>query len=111
MSGMPYAALGSRPRSRAVFIQSRGSRLFLGRSLERNEQEVTLEEVEALTSAGFEIVEINMREGAPLCAALARVPADETRSDLSAWLSHAVSTNLKARASSVVGLLEGLVGE
>jgi hypothetical protein len=61
--------------------------LFLGRTLERNEREVTVEEVEALTSAGFEIVEVNMKEGAPLCAALATVPAAETTPDLGAWIS------------------------
>jgi hypothetical protein len=56
--------------------------LFLGRTPERHWREVTVEEVEALTSAGFEIVEINMREGTPLCAALATVPAGETPPDL-----------------------------
>jgi hypothetical protein len=73
MPGSADVGLGNHPRSRAVFIHSRASRLFLGRTLERNEREVTVEEVEALASAGFEIVEVNMREGAPLCAALAVV--------------------------------------
>ncbi|HVN31014.1 MAG TPA: hypothetical protein VMT45_03425 [Thermoanaerobaculaceae bacterium] len=73
MPGSADVGLGNHPRSRAVFIHSRGSQLFLGRTLERNEREVTVEEVEALTSAGFEIVEVNMKEGAPLCAALAVV--------------------------------------
>ena len=72
--------------------------MFLGRTPERTGREVTVEEVEALTSAGFEIVEINMREGTPLCAALATVPAGETPPDLGPWLPHAASTCLEPRA-------------
>jgi hypothetical protein len=111
MSGMLDGALGNRPRSRAVFIHSQGSRLFLGRTPERNEREVTVQEVEALTSAGFEIVETNMREGAPLCTALARVPADETPSDLGTWLPQAASTFVEPRVRSLVGLPARVAGE
>ncbi len=106
MSGIADIGLGNRSRSRAVFIHSRGSRLFLGRTPERNGREVTVGEVEALTSAGFEIVEINMREGAPLYAALATVPAGETPPDLGPWLPQTASTCLEPRAPSVVGLHE-----
>jgi hypothetical protein len=106
MSGIADVGLGNRPRSRAVFIHSRGSRVFLGRTPERTGREVTVEKVEALTSAGFEIVEINMREGTPLCAALATVPAGETPPDLGPWLPQAASTHFEPRAPSVVGLHE-----
>jgi hypothetical protein len=80
--------------------------LFFGRTPERGGREVTVEEVEALTSAGFEIVEINMKEGAPLCAALATVLAGETPPDLRPWLPQAASTYLEPRAPSAVGLHE-----
>jgi hypothetical protein len=106
MSGIADVGLGNRPRSCAVFIHSRGSRLFLGRTPERNGREVMADEVEALTSAGFEIVEINMKEGAPLCAALATVPAGETLPDLRPWLPQAASTCLEPRVPSAVGLHE-----
>jgi hypothetical protein len=72
---------------------------------------VTVQEVEALTSAGFEIVETNMREGAPLCTALARVPADETPSDLGTWLPQAASTFVEPRVRSLVGLPARVAGE
>jgi hypothetical protein len=107
MSGIADVGLANHPRSRAIFIHSRGSRLFLGRTPERNGREVTVEEIEALTSAGFEIVEINMKEGAPLCAALATVPAGEKASDVGTWLPRAASIWLEPRAPSVVGLHEG----
>jgi hypothetical protein len=78
-----------------VFIHSRGARLFLGPASERNEREVTAEEVEALASAGFEIIQVDMREGAPLCAALAGLPAAGAFLDLTAWLPQAVWTYLE----------------
>jgi hypothetical protein len=75
---MPHAlevAAAFNSRSRAVFVHSRGSRLFLGPAPERVERELAPKEVEALASAGFEIVEVNMREGTPLCATLASLPS------------------------------------
>ncbi len=107
MNAMPDIDLDHRLRSRAVFVCSRGSRLFLGRTPESHEREVTMEQVESLISAGFEIVEINMRDGAPLCTALARVPADEPRSDPGAWPSRAALTCLEPPTLSVVELPEG----
>jgi len=107
MPAMPDTDLVYRSRSRAVFLHSRGSRLFLGQRPESHGREVTMEQIEALISAGFEIVEINMREGAPLCTALARVPADEPRSDLRARPSQAALTCLEPRTLSVLELPEG----
>jgi hypothetical protein len=62
---------GPRTQSQTVVIHWRGSRMFSGRSRESTARVLTVEEVEGLTSAGFEIVEVNSREGAPLCASLA----------------------------------------
>ncbi len=61
-----------------MYICSRDARLFLilaAERDERDEREVTTDEVEALVSAGFEVVQVDMREGAPLCATLAARPA------------------------------------
>ena len=87
-------AFDHRIRSRAVFIHSRGSRLFLGYGAACDGREVTAEEVEALASAGFEIVQVDMREGAPLCAALAALPASGTMIDPATWLPQAAWTHL-----------------
>jgi hypothetical protein len=58
-------------RTRVVFVHSAGRRMFLGRASDGNAREVTLDEVETLASAGFDIVEVNKSDGEPLCAALA----------------------------------------
>jgi hypothetical protein len=57
-------------RNRVVFVHSAGRRRFLGRSFDVNTREVTLDEVEALAAAGFDIVEVNASDGEPLCATL-----------------------------------------
>lgn len=75
-------------RQRVIFVCSDGSRRFFGRSHEEGGREVTIEEVEALVSAGFDIVEVNKSEGTPLCAALASPPATWTRSHGRDWLDH-----------------------
>ena len=62
-------------RTRMVFIHSRGPRKFFGRSPADCGPEATVERVEALASAGFDIVEFNMSDGRPLCAALRTAPA------------------------------------
>ena len=85
----------NRLRSRAVFIHSRDRRMFLGYAAECGGREVTAEEVEALASAGFEIVQVDMREGAPLCAALAALPADVAMTDPSSWLPQAAWMHLE----------------
>ena len=108
MSGVADVGLGNRLRSRAVYIHSRGSRLFLGCTPTRNGREVTVEEVEALTSAGFEIVEINMREGAPLCAALATVPVGETPPDSDPWRPQAALISSEPRAQRKITGRSGL---
>ena len=88
-------AFENRLRSRAVFIHSRGRRMFLGYAAGSGGREVTAAEVEALVSAGFEIVQVDMREGAPLCAALAALPADAAVADPSSWLPQAAWTHLE----------------
>ena len=88
-------ALGQRLRGRAVFIHSRGSRWFLGHAAGCDEREVTAEEAEALVSAGFEIVQVDMKEGAPLCAALAAVPEHRAMRDPSTLLPQAAWTHLE----------------
>ena len=98
----PDSEIDCRWRSRVVFIHSRGSGLFLGGKPESREREVTVEEVEALTSAGFEIVEINMREGTPLCAALARVPSEKSSSNPRSQSPEATLTAFEPRTASVV---------
>ncbi len=65
------ARIASSGQNRAVFVHSAGSRRFLGPSGEEGGREVTVEEVEALAAAGFDIVEITTGSGQPLCAALA----------------------------------------
>jgi hypothetical protein len=57
-------------RTRMVFIHSRGPRRFFGRSPSESGPEATVDSVEALASAGFDIVEFNMSDGKPLCTAL-----------------------------------------
>jgi len=88
-------AFDPRMRSRAVFIHSRDSRLFLGYGAECDGREVTAKEVEALASAGFEIVQVDMREGAPLCAALAALPPSARPTDRAARLPQAAWTRLE----------------
>ena len=80
--GTPMAAeadhlSGFLSRDRVVVIHSRGLRRFFGRSPDENGQEVTVEEIEALTSVGFDIVEFNMSDGKPLCAAMSEAPRCE----------------------------------
>ena len=70
MRGESTLLSGPLGRDRVVFVHSAGRRRFLGRSGGANAHEVTLEEVEALAAAGFDIVEVNRRDGAPLCAEL-----------------------------------------
>jgi len=89
MSRLPGGAFGPCVRSRAVFVHSQGSRLFLGYDAECDGREVTPAEVEALASAGFEIVQVDMREGTPLCAALAAHPAGRGTNVLKRWLPQA----------------------
>jgi hypothetical protein len=84
----PSSAFCAGSRRRVVFVRSHGSRRFFGRSHEEGETEVTIEEVEALVSAGFDIVEVNMSDGRPLCAALASPPATWTRTHGRHWLDH-----------------------
>jgi hypothetical protein len=72
----PETVVGCQPRSRTVFIHSRSSRLFLGSMVECDEREVSAEEVEALASAGFDIVQVDMKEETPLCSGLASLHAD-----------------------------------
>jgi len=88
-------AFKHRARSRAVFVHSRGSRIFLGYTADGDGREVTAEEVEALASAGFEIVQVDMKEGAPLCAALAAVPEHRAMRDPSTLLPQAAWTHLE----------------
>lgn len=102
MPRIPDAEFDCRWRSRIVFIHSRGAGLFLGRKPENHEREVTVAEVEALISAGFEIVEINIREETPLCTALARVRSDRPFPDLSAGLPEAALTAPQPRVASGV---------
>ena len=61
-------------RRRVVFVHFEGQRRFFGRSRHEHRREVTVTEIEALASAGFDIVEVNMCGGKPLCALLG--PAD-----------------------------------
>ena len=84
-SSLPFAFAS---RKRVVFVCSDGYRRFFGRSHEEGGREVTIEEVEALVSAGFDIVEVNMSDAGPLCAALASPPATWTRSHGRDWLDH-----------------------
>jgi hypothetical protein len=65
------SALGARSRQRLVFVHSEGRHRYFGRSRADRTREVTIADVAALTSAGFDIVEVNMHEGRPLCADLA----------------------------------------
>jgi hypothetical protein len=60
-------------RSRAVVIHSRGQRKLFGQPPDESGLEVMVEDLEALASAGFDIVEFNMADGKPLCAALMAV--------------------------------------
>ena len=78
-----------------MFIHSRDSRMFLGYAAACDGREVTAEDVEALASAGFEIVQVDMKEGAPLCAALAALPASPAVMDPSTWLPQAAWTHLE----------------
>jgi len=87
--------VAQRMRSRAVFIREQGSRMFLGYAAGCDGREVSAADVEALASAGFEIVQVNMKEGAPLCAALAAVPAGAPLRDPSTWLPQAAWTHLE----------------
>ncbi len=64
------AQCASFKQKRVAFVHSAGNRMFLGRSRDEGGREVTVEEVEALAAAGFDIVEVNMHEGKPLCAEL-----------------------------------------
>ena len=85
MPHKPGDALRGRLRSRAVFVHSHGGRLFLGYAATHERREVSAEEVEALASAGFEIVQVDMKEGAPLCAALAALPVASTTASPCGW--------------------------
>ncbi len=91
---LPGGAIDRRVRSRAVFIHAQGHRLFLDHDAGFDGREVTASEVEALVSAGFEIVQVNMREGAPLCATLAAHPADSLGTDPARWASGIPRTHL-----------------
>ena len=75
MATEPDLVYGFLSRNRVVFIHSLGPRKFLGRSAYERGPEVTVDDIEALTSAGFDIVESNMSDGKPLCAALTAAPA------------------------------------
>jgi hypothetical protein len=70
MAAKPDPDSGPLSRNRMVFIHSRGERKFIGRSPSESAAEVKVEDIEALASAGFDIVEFNMSDGKPLCAAL-----------------------------------------
>jgi len=74
MATEPDFVSGFLSRNRVAFIHSRGQRKFFGRSADEGYPEVTVEDIEALASAGFDIVESNMSDGRPLCAALMAAP-------------------------------------
>jgi hypothetical protein len=70
-------ASANAPPERVVFVHSEGQRRFFGRSRDERRGEATVAAIQALASAGFDIVEVDMREGRPLCTVM--VPARDWR--------------------------------
>jgi hypothetical protein len=82
-SASPFAFLS---RDRVVVVHTDGNRRFFGRSSAERGRELSVEEVEALVSAGFDIVEVKVGDGTPLCAALASPVAMWPRIHRLDWL-------------------------
>jgi hypothetical protein len=66
-------------RTRLVAVSRSRGRIFLGRSSQEERAEVTATQLDALLTAGFEVVEFGSNDVEPLCLLVAAVCAEADR--------------------------------